>query len=110
MKTKALVLVLGLFLAAGCARRVPLVGVPAASMKTKYLKKGSDGEEIGPVKAEFCEGDDSITSDDSDYQVGLMDEALAKAEKESGADYLKDVQFFSDGDCVSVEGTGMRVK
>ena len=102
-------MVLGVLLAFGCSYRVPLVGVPAASMKTKYLDEGATSTEIGPAKGQFCEGDDSITSDDDDYNVGLMDEALAKAEKDSGADYLKDVQFFSDGDCVFVEGTAMKI-
>jgi hypothetical protein len=58
------------------------------------------------VNAEFCQGDDPITT--TDRNVGLIDEAVMKAQKQSGADYIADVTISQKGGCVMVEGTAMK--
>jgi hypothetical protein len=58
------------------------------------------------VSAEYCQGDDPITS--NDRNVGLIDEAVMKAQKQSGAEYLGDVTISQKGSCVMVEGVVMK--
>ena len=58
------------------------------------------------VDAEYCTGDDPIVSKDNN--VGLIDEAIMKAQQQAGADYLTDVTIWSDGNCIAVEGTAMK--
>jgi hypothetical protein len=59
------------------------------------------------VSAEYCEGDDAIASP-GDRNVGLIDEAVMKAQKQSGAAYLADVTVSQKGGCVTVEGIAMK--
>jgi hypothetical protein len=92
-------------LSTGCgAPRFQLAAMSAVSMTQNSLQPGetlviSNKE----VEAEFCTGDDALVSRDS--LVGLMDEASMKAQKKSGADYLMNVQYWADGDCIIVTGT-----
>ena len=58
------------------------------------------------MSAEYCQGDDPITS--NDHNVGLIDEAVMKAQKQSGAEYLGDVTISQKGGCVMVEGIVMK--
>jgi hypothetical protein len=93
--------------AAGCCTRYALVQVPAVSMTIKSAE-GQRASKIGPVKVKYCTGDKSISSQDS--MVGLMDEAITIAEKQTGASFIADAKFFSDCGCVSLEGTAMKLE
>ncbi len=58
------------------------------------------------MQSQFCTGDDPVVSKDAN--VGMIDEAVAKAQQQSGAKYLSDVTVSGDGNCVYVEGTAMK--
>lgn len=58
----------------------------------------------GPVKAEFCS--DSF-KDKGD--IGLMDEAVKKAQADNQVDYIMNASFWSTGGCMVVEGEGANV-
>ena len=91
---------------AGCASRYALLTVPAVSMTNASFDPGGTYEDGGPVTAQYCTGDDAISSRDNN--VGLIDEVVLKAQKGSGAKYLRDVTIMSDGSCVDIEATAMK--
>jgi len=91
----------------GCSARYAVLTVPAISMTNPSFQSGAAGTPIGHVESTYCRGDDPITSQDKN--VGLVDEAVMKAQKQSGAAYLTDVTVYRDGSCVIVEGTAMKV-
>ncbi|HKY34619.1 MAG TPA: hypothetical protein VJN18_01660 [Polyangiaceae bacterium] len=100
--------VVGLLLAvSGCSARYAVLTVPAISMTNPSFQSGATGTPSGHVESTYCRGDDPITS--KDKNVGLVDEAVMKAQKESGAAYLTDVTVYRDGSCVVVEGTAMKM-
>ncbi len=90
----------------GCASRYAILTVPAASMTHSSFEAGHTATEIGPVTAKFCQGDTPLSS--QDHNVGLIDEVILKAEKQSEASYLKDVTILRDSSCVVVEATAMK--
>ncbi len=104
---KTLTLALGLLLlVSGCASRHTILTVPAVSM-TRTSSDASHAVQPGErVSAEYCRGDDPITSEDPN--VGLIDEAVIKAQKQSGAAYLSDVTITQKGGCVTVDGIAMK--
>jgi len=94
-------------LALGCtAPRYTILAVPAVSMTTPSLPVGSSANPAGRVEEHFCTGDDPVVSKDSN--IGLIDEAVAKAQQKSGALYLTDVTIQQAGGCVYVEGMAMK--
>jgi len=98
---------LGLLLVmSGCSARYAVLTVPAVSMTNPSFQSGAPGTAAGHVESTYCPGDDAITSQDKN--VGLIDEAVMKAQKESGAAYLSDVTVYRDGRCVVVEATAMK--
>ncbi|MDD9942241.1 MAG: hypothetical protein OXU20_14440 [Myxococcales bacterium] len=99
--------ILGLLALVACgAERIPLATMPAVSMTERSVAAGTQGEEIGEVEGIYCQGDDPIVSDSKN--IGMLDEAIMQAQKQSGADYITGAQFFREGDCVVVTGLGMR--
>ena len=102
---KATVVLMALALGAfGCSARYTILTVPAVSMtNSSFDHAGTAGSK---VESKFCQGDDPIVSKDSN--VGLIDEAVMKAQKESGATYLTDVTISRDGSCMIVEATAMK--
>ena len=92
--------------AAGCASHYKILSVPAMSMTVPSTPPGTAATAAGRVEAEYCPGDDPIVSKDTN--VGLIDEAVAKAQQQSGAKYLSDVTVSRDGNCIYVEGTAMK--
>ena len=105
---KALFIPVACVLLLGCGgSRQSLVNLPAVSMSTKGMEAGATAEKIGPVSAEFCTGDDAISTTDSN--VGLMDEVIARAEQQSGASYIADAQFSTKGSCIYLDGTAMKI-
>jgi hypothetical protein len=91
----------------GCSAHYKILSVPAMSMTLPSIPDGSaPATAAGRVQSEFCTGDDPIVSKDSN--VGMIDEAVAKAQQQSGAKYLSDVTVSGDGNCVYVEGTAMK--
>jgi hypothetical protein len=92
--------------AAGCSSHYKILSVPAMSMTVPSIPPGTTATASGRVEAEYCPGDDPVVSKDSN--VGLIDEAVAKAQQQSGAKYLSDVTISRDGNCIFVEGTAMK--
>jgi len=91
---------------AGCAGRYTLLTVPAISM-TEGAIDPNERSVPGPrVEARFCDGDHPIVS--ADAHIGLIDEAVMKAQRQSGARYLSDVVVARQEDCIVVDGTPMR--
>ncbi len=90
----------------GCSNRYTILSVPAVSMTTPSMPEGAPAQPAGRVEAEYCTGDDPIVSKDDN--VGLIDEAVAKAQQKSGAKYLSDVTIQRDASCVYVEGMAMK--
>lgn len=112
MKTTKLI-TLGLLsiplLVSGCATRYSLLSTPAVSMSDAAFETGYTAKDSGAINTRYCRGDDPVSSSSKDsYQIGLMDEVIAKAQKESGARYIANAQFFSEGSCVVLEGTAMK--
>jgi hypothetical protein len=108
MKTTVLLLV-GVGAAAtalGCNNRYTILSVPAVSMTTPSLAAGTALQPAGRVEAQYCVGDDPVVSKDDN--VGLIDEAIAKAQQKSGAQYISDVTISQDATCVFVEGMAMK--
>ena len=105
MKTRTLALGL-LLLVNACASRHTILTVPAVSMTRSSIDSNHAAQPGERVSAEYCKGDDPITSNDPN--VGLIDEAVMKAQKQSGAEYLGDVTITQKGSCVMVEGVAMK--
>jgi hypothetical protein len=103
--TTTLALALAL-LASGCASRHAILTVPAVSMTTPSVQEGSTASAGEPVAGRYCRGDDPVVSKDGN--IGLIDEAVMIAQRDSGARYLKDVTIFREGSCVVVEATAMK--
>jgi|SRR5580704_12768637 hypothetical protein len=92
--------------AMGCSAHYKILSVPAMSMTVPSVPPGTAATPAGRVQSQFCTGDDPIVSKDAN--VGMIDEAVAKAQQQSGAKYLSDVTVSGDGNCVYVEGTAMK--
>lgn len=90
---------------AGCCESYLLVQAPAVSMSVR----SSDGRvatPVGPIAVRYCQGDKPIVS--QTLTVGMMDEAIAKAEQQTGASYISDARFTVECACMVLEGTAMR--
>jgi hypothetical protein len=105
MKTLTLALST-LCLVGACASRHTILTVPAVSMSRPSMDADHVVHPGERVNAEYCRGDEPITSKDNN--VGLIDEAVAKAQNQSGAEYLSDVTISQKGSCVMVEGVVMK--
>jgi len=90
----------------GCAARYTVLTVPAVSMTNPSFDPGKAATSAGPVEATYCQGDEPLVS--HDQNVGLIDEAVMKAQKQSGAAYLTDVTISRDGKCMVVQATAMK--
>ncbi len=95
-----------LLLMNGCvAQRQTILTVPAVSMTRPSMSEGYVARPGEKVSAEYCRGDDPLVS--QDRNIGLIDEAIMKAQKQSNAEYLSDVTISQAGQCIMVEGTAM---
>ena len=104
---KTAFILLGIALSSiGCAARYTVLTVPAVSMTDPSFEPGKSGAAGQPVEATYCQGDDPLVS--HDHNIGLIDEAVMKAQKQSGATYLRDVTISRDGKCMVVEATAMK--
>lgn len=93
---------------AACTSRLALVTLPAVSMTTASIAAGSTFTPANAeVEGQFCSGDDALVSKDSN--VGLMDEVTMKVQKESGADYFTNAQYWIEGACVGLTATPVKV-
>ena len=107
MKIGVICSAIAMTVALGCASpRYTILSVPAVSMTTPSLPAGTAATPAGRVEERFCAGDDPVVSKDSN--IGLIDEAIAKAQQKSGAIYLSDVTIQQGGGCVYVEGMAMK--
>lgn len=93
-----------LLILSSCAFKQRILNASAVSMTKYSLKKNQTLEEVGEVSGEFCPDSFNDTGN-----VGLLDEAIKKAQKSNKADFLTHVTFYSQGRCVLVEGTAMRI-
>lgn len=102
MKNLALVLIAAV--SVSCAMRQKVLDTSAISMTHDSLKPGTELMTKGPVKAEFCS---DAFKDKGD--IGLMDEAVKKAQADNQVDYIMNASFWSTGGCMVVEGEGAKV-
>jgi len=87
--------------------RTLILSTPAVSMTDYSFPPGTTFKASGEVESTFCQGDDAITNK-GDRNVGLMDEVIYKAQQDSGARYISQAQFFTQGKCMVLEGTAMK--
>lgn len=88
-----------------CAHKQKILDASAVSMTHNSLDAGQNLVEIGEVESEFCP---SAMNDKGD--IGLLDEAIAAAQKKSGADWITNASFWRDmSGCISVTGTGKKI-
>jgi hypothetical protein len=106
MKTSIALLCALAAVAIGCSAHYKILSVPAMSMTVPSIPPGTAATAAGRVESQFCTGDDAVVSKDAN--VGMIDEAVAKAQQQSGAKYLSDVTVSGDGNCVYVEATAMK--
>jgi hypothetical protein len=105
MKRMSWVCALGA-LSFACAGRQAVLTVPAVSMTDSSFDRSSPGVSAGPVESKYCHGDETLVSHDS--HIGMIDEAVMKAQAQSQSRYLKDVTISQEGNCMVVEATAMR--
>jgi len=94
----------GLALVSGCTMKQKIMDVAVVSMTRSSLPAGATLKETGDVSGKFC----SDQFNDKG-QIGLFDEAIKQAQKQSGTDFITNASFFSEGSCVTVEGTGQKI-
>lgn len=102
---KTLILISIALVVSSCAMRQKVMDAPAVSMTHDSIKPGMELVTKGPVKAEFCT--DSWKDKGS---IGLMDEAVKKAQTDNQVDYILNASFWTTGGCMQVEGDGANVK
>ena len=71
------------------------------SMTHSDLPNGHHLRATGQVTGRFCA--DTFGDKGS---IGLFDEAIKVAQSESHADFISSASFFSEGSCITLEGTG----
>jgi hypothetical protein len=101
---KNLTLILIAAVSVSCAMRQKVLDTSAISMTHDSVQPGNELITKGPVKAEFCT---DTFNDKGD--IGLMDEAVKKAQAENQIDYIMNASFWSTGSCMVVEGEGANV-
>src|SRR5512145_932419 len=106
MKTQLLALGLLLTASACTSPKYTILTVPAVSMTRPSMEAGKTATRGDKVSSRYCQGDDPITS--TDQNVGLIDEAIMKAQKDSGAEYLSDVVISRQENCIVVDAVAMK--
>jgi hypothetical protein len=104
---KSLAWTVALFALVGCANpRTRIIESEWASMTQSKVPQAKDVVSTGPVKGDFC-----FSSFGSGH-VGLMDEAIKKAQNTYAVDYIKNATFTMESrkSCVYVEGEGYKTK
>lgn len=102
MKIVALIAV-SLMLGA-CAMKQKVLDASAVSMTHSSIPEGKKLEEVGPVKGSFC------TDSSHKGTFGLMDESVKDAQKTAKVDFIVNASFFQENRCMTVEGTGARIR
>jgi hypothetical protein len=93
--------------APGCALRSPLMKAPLVSETLDSVDPSVKHQELGPVSARYCPGEDPLVSRDKS-QIGMLDEVIYRAQKDKNADYIRDADFSMEGNCVVLEGVAMK--
>lgn len=106
MKTHLLATSLLLLASACTTPKYTILTVPAVSMNRPSMEAGATATKGEKVSAKYCRGDKPMASEDQN--VGLIDEAIMKAEKESGALYLSDVVISRQEECIVVDAVAMK--
>jgi hypothetical protein len=92
----------------GCATPKTLIlATPAVSNTNTSFDPAMKFTDGGEVKSQYCRGDDATTAG-GDSNIGLMDEVISIAQKQSSAKYIANAQFFAQGSCVLLEGNAMK--
>lgn len=87
-----------------CAMKQKVLDASAVSMTHTAVPDGKTLEEVGPVKGTFC------TDSSQKGSYGLMDESVKDAQKTAKVDFIVNASFFQENRCMTVEGTGARIK
>ena len=102
---KTLIIVSLLLGVTSCAHKVKVLDASAVSMTHTSVEANQNLVEVGEIESEFCP--DAFKDKG---QIGLLDEAILRAQKKSGADWIMNASFWRDGNgCISVTGTGKKV-
>jgi hypothetical protein len=91
----------------GCALRSPLMKAPLASVTVDSVDPTIKHQDLGPVEAKYCPGDEPLASTDKS-NIGMLDEVIFRAQKDKGASYIREANFMTEGSCVVVEGIAMK--
>lgn len=83
------------------------------SMTRSEIKQGTY-KSLGPVSASYCFDrstlENTLTYDASEATIGLVDEAVMRAQKRKRADAIMDAQIQYKGRCVRIRGTAIAVR
>lgn len=95
----------------GCATRTQILSTPLVSMTETGTAPGTKLTPAGKVSSSFCIGDKVMST--NTMNVGLLDEVIFRAQQESKARYITDMQFyikqsFFSNPCYELEGTAMK--
>jgi hypothetical protein len=103
---KNLILTIGTFafLLSGCAMRTKVLDAAAISMTRSNLNPGETLKEAGPVNGKFC-----VDTWNDKGSIGLIDNAVTAAQKQSQVDFILSASFWQEGGCIDVEGTGAKI-
>ena len=94
-------------LTTGCATHYHLFSTGAVSMTHYSSEPGETLEKTGSVNEKFCLGDKAEASQTMD--IGLVDEVVTRAQAASHADFIKNVDFAMEGNCIVINGEGYRL-
>lgn len=103
---KLIVAALACVQAAACVSRYPLANVSAASMTHSNSSTQKTYTDLGPVETKYCTGDAATSTTGS--EIGLMDEVTLRAQKEKGANYIFDANYFMEGGCIVLKGVAKK--
>jgi hypothetical protein len=92
---------------AGCCSAQQFFQASVVSMTKMNMSSYKRGD---TVTGQYCTGDDPVATNGDDMEIGLMDQAILKAQKKAKADGLADVSFFRECNCVNVKGTAIFAK
>jgi hypothetical protein len=104
LKMIAVVALIG-FALSSCATRQHVLSVAAISMTETSKDPAFKTEKLGAIEAEYCQDSYSATTG---KDIGLIDEAVKKAQVQAHADVLENVDVYKSANCVIVSGTAVK--
>jgi hypothetical protein len=105
MKIKCLKTVILGLLVTGCATRELVMQANVISMTKTNIPKSGKLVEKGDVEASFCAGDTPALPQNQGGDVGMVDEAIYKAQGQGKkADFITGAMVYRRGTCIDVSG------